>query len=129
MAEINVVPYIDVMLVLLVIFMVAAPLMSQGIKVKLREAVGGSIKVDDVMIIVTVDAENQYFMNVGEKEQPMGLDMIAVKAKQIISANPGIKVLVEGDESLRYGVIIKIMNVLQLAGAESVALITQPPAG
>ena len=127
MAEINVVPYIDVMLVLLVIFMVAAPLMTQGIKVNLPEAGSGSIDVDEDMIIVTIDSQRQYFINVGEADEPVALEMIAEKAKKIISANPKIKVLVEGDESLNYGVVINVMNILQTAGADSVALITEPP--
>ena len=126
MAEINVVPYIDVMLVLLVIFMVAAPLMTQGIKVDLPVG-GGSIDVDEDMIIVTINAEQQYFINVGEEDEAIALNKIGEHAAKIISARPSIKVLVEGDESLNYGVVINVMNVLQNAGAASVALITQPP--
>ena len=129
MSEINVVPYIDVMLVLLVIFMVTAPMMSQGIKVDLPDAASGPMDVNDnePMLIVSVKADGTYYMNVGDDEQTVALSMIGERAQKIISANPEIKVLVEGDEELRYGAIISLMNVLQIAGANSVGLITEPP--
>lgn len=129
MSEINVVPYIDVMLVLLVIFMVTAPLMTQGIKVDLPDAASGPLTVDqnEPTLVVSVKADNTYYMNVGEEEEPVALDQIGERAAKIIKANPDIKVLVEGDEHLQYGVVIDVMNVLQAAGAQSVGLITEPP--
>ena len=129
MSEINVVPYIDVMLVLLVIFMVAAPLMVQGIKVDLPKSRSSSVDIDqdEIMLIVTIKADNSYYMNVGEEDTPVELSLIGDRAGKIIKANPEIKVLVEGDESLRYGVVIALMDVLQRAGATSVGLITEPP--
>jgi biopolymer transport protein TolR len=129
MSEINVVPYIDVMLVLLVIFMVTAPLMTQGINVELPEAASGPIKVDEnePMLVVSIKADETYYMNVGEEEEAVELSLISDRATKIISANPEIKVLVEGDKRLSYGVVINLMNVLQLAGAKNVGLITEPP--
>jgi biopolymer transport protein TolR len=129
MSEINVVPYIDVMLVLLVIFMVTAPLMTQGIAVDLPDASSGPLDVDEnePTLVVSIKADNTYYMNVGEDEEPVSLDLISERAGKIIAANPDIKVLVEGDESLQYGVVVNLMNVLQSAGAESVGLITEPP--
>jgi len=129
MSEINVVPYIDVMLVLLVIFMVTAPLMTQGIKVELPEAASGPIKIDEnePMLIVSIKADETYYMNVGEEEEAVELSLISDRAAKIIKANPEIKVLVEGDKRLNYGVVIGLMNVLQLAGAKNVGLITEPP--
>ena len=129
MSEINVVPYIDVMLVLLVIFMVTAPMMSQGIKVDLPDASSGPLDVDEnePMLIVSIKADGTYYMNVGETEEAVALSMISERAGKIITANPDIKVLVEGDQELRYGAIIELMNVLQTAGAASVGLITEPP--
>ena len=129
MAEINVVPYIDVMLVLLVIFMVAAPLMVQGIKVDLPDATSGPLQTnqDEPTLVVTIKADGSYYINVGEEEVPVSLPLIADRAKKIMTANPGIKVLVEGDESLQYGVVVNLMGVLQQAGAENVGLITEPP--
>ena len=129
MSEINVVPYIDVMLVLLVIFMVTAPLMTQGIKVDLPEAVSGPLEVDDneLMLVVSVKADGSYYMNLGDEEESVALAKIGERASKVVNANPTIKVLVEGDKSLNYGVIVNLMNVLQLAGATSVGLITEPP--
>ena len=129
MSEINVVPYIDVMLVLLVIFMVTAPLMTQGIKVDLPEAASGPLEIDEnePSLVVSVNAEGDYYMNVGEDDEAVELSLIADRASKIISANPGIKVMVEGDRSLAYGVVVNLINVLQVAGAKSVGLITEPP--
>jgi len=130
MAEINVVPYIDVMLVLLVIFMVAAPMMTQGIKVDLPDASSKTIETDadEVMLIVTIKADHSYYINVGDEDEPIALSSIKESAEKIIKANPNIKVLVEGDQSLPYKIVIDVMNVLQTAGATSVGLITEPPA-
>ena len=128
MSEINVVPYIDVMLVLLVIFMVTAPLMTQGIKVDLPEAMSGPLEVDDEpMLIVSIKANGSYYMNVGEEEVSVPLKEVQTRASKIMSARPDIKVLVEADKSLPYGVIVDLMNTLQLAGASSVGLITELP--
>ena len=129
MSEINVVPYIDVMLVLLVIFMVTAPLMTQGIKVDLPEAASGPIDVtgDEPMLVVSVKDDATYYINLGEAEEPVPLSEIGDKAAKIIAANPHIKVLVEGDKNLAYGVIVDLINTLQAAGAKSVGLITEPP--
>lgn len=129
MSEINVVPYIDVMLVLLVIFMVTAPLMTQGIKVDLPRADSGPLEIpdDEPMLVVSVKADGSYYMNVGEEEESVALALIGERAGKIIAANPSIKVLVEGDRSLAYGVIVNLMNELQKAGAQNVGLITNPP--
>jgi biopolymer transport protein TolR len=130
MSEINVVPYIDVMLVLLVIFMVTAPLMTQGIKIDVPDATSGPLDVDEnePTLVVSVKSDNTYYMNMGDEEEPVELAMIAERANKILAANPDIKVLVEGDQGLQYGVIIHVMDVLQSAGATSVGLITEPPA-
>ena len=129
MSEINVVPYIDVMLVLLVIFMVAAPLLTQGINVDLPDANSRPIKVDqnEQTLVVSVKADNTYYMNVGKEDEPVALNLIGERASKILKANPDIKVLVQGDQNLKYGVVIHLMNVLQAAGAKSVGLVTEPP--
>ena len=129
MSEINVVPYIDVMLVLLVIFMVTAPLMMQGIQVDLPNADSASldVDVDEVTLVVTVKADGTYYMNLGDEEEHVPLTLIAERTAKVISANPDIRVLVEGDETLGYGVIVVLISVLRGAGADSVGLITEPP--
>ena len=128
-SEINVVPYIDVMLVLLVIFMVTAPLMTQGIKVDLPEAMSGALEVDDEepMLVVSVKRDGNYYMNVGKEEQPVPLQEVQSRTAKIIAARPDIRVLVEGDKNLPYGVIVDLMNTLQVAGAARIGLVTEPP--
>ena len=129
MSEINVVPYIDVMLVLLVIFMVTAPLMTQGIKVELPEATSEPITTREEFetLVVSVRRDGAIFMNIGQKELPTSLVKIAEDAKKILVANPNVKVLIEGDKILPYGKIVEIMEVLRQSGASGVGLITQPP--
>jgi len=129
MAEINVVPYIDVMLVLMVIFMVATPLMTQGIVVNLPKAASGVLQVpeNEPTLVVSIKADGSYYINVGEDEEAVSLSLIEERSRKIISVSPDIKVLVEADQYLSYGVVINLMNVLQAAGAKSVGLITEPP--
>ncbi len=129
MSEINVVPYIDVMLVLLVIFMVTAPLMNQGIKIDLPQSDSKPLDVDadELPLVISVKKDSTYYINVGNEEKPIALAYLGEQAGKIIEANPTIKVFVEGDKSLPYEVIINLMNILQLAGATNVNLITEPP--
>jgi len=131
MSEINVVPYIDVMLVLLVIFMVTAPLMTQGIKVDLPDANSKAIEVDteQSFLIVTIRADQTYYLNTGDEEQAVPLESIGETAMKIVSANPAIRVLVEGDQSLPYGVVVTLMDELQRAGVEGIGLVTEPSSG
>lgn len=129
MSEINVVPYIDVMLVLLVIFMVTAPLLTQGIKVDLPKAVSEALDVteDEVLLVVSIKADGSYYMNVGEEEEAVDLALIGERTSRIIKSNPAIRVLIEADRNLKYGIVVEAMNVLQAAGAQTVGLITEPP--
>jgi biopolymer transport protein TolR len=129
MSEINVVPYIDVMLVLLVIFMVTAPLMTQGIKVDPPDANSGSLDVgsEEDVLVVTVKADGTYYMNVGEEDETVAPALVAERTRRVLAANPDIKVLVEGDQALPYGKVVALMDVLQSAGATNLGLITEPP--
>ena len=97
--------------------------------VDLPEANSPTVDVpeDEVVLVVTVDVDGMYFMNVGEAEEPVALSMVGERTKRILAANPGIQVLVEGDRNLSYGVVVNLMNVLQNAGATNVGLITEPP--
>ena len=130
MSEINVVPYIDVMLVLLVIFMVTAPLMNQGIKIDLPQSNSKPLDIDadELPLVISVKKDSTYYINVGNEEKPIALEYLGEQAGKIIEANPTIEVFVEGDKSLPYEVIINLMNILQLVGATNVNLITEPPA-
>ena len=129
MSEINVVPYIDVMLVLLVIFMVTAPLMTQGIKVDLPEATSEPVSIKDEFetLIVSVRRDGSIYINIGQESLSTTLGAVAEDARKIFDANPNIKVLIEGDKILPYGKIVEVMEVLRQSGASGVSLITQPP--
>jgi len=128
MSEINVVPYIDVMLVLLVIFMVTAPLMTQGIKVELPAADSEAIEVTDPddFLVVSVDAAGQYYLNVGEREKALTLVDLVGQVQKIMSAQPAMKVLIEGDQAVPYGRVMQVMDELKNSGVEDVGLVTQP---
>jgi biopolymer transport protein TolR len=130
MSEINVVPYIDVMLVLLVIFMVTAPMLTQGVKVDLPETTSDPIQQDkDVeSITVSVDSNGAYFMEVGDDtSEPLTLDQVRERVAKILSQRTDGEVLVRGDEYVDYGVVVRLMATLQAAGATGVGLITDAP--
>ena len=130
MSEINVVPYIDVMLVLLVIFMVTAPMLTQGVKVDLPETTSDSIQQDkDVeSITVSVDSNGAYYLEVGDDaSEPMALDEVRNQVAKILSQRSNGEVLVRGDEYVDYGVVVRLMAELQAAGATGIGLITDAP--
>lgn len=123
MAEINVVPYIDVMLVLLVIFMVTAPLLTEGVKVDLVNANANQIESSETEpVILTVDREGTYFIDQDVKEP----EEVRAYAAAVLRRNPGVKFLVRGDRNVAYESVVNAMVVLQQAGVPSVGLITDP---
>ncbi|RYZ18628.1 MAG: protein TolR [Chitinophagaceae bacterium] len=128
-AEINVVPFIDVMLVLLIVFMIAAPMMSQGIKVELPKAAAEPIdSKDDEPITVSVKKDGGYYIDLGgDAEKARPLHEIKDIVSKVLSAKPNTLVFVQGDRSVEYGVIVSLMSELKSAGAPSVGLITDPP--
>ena len=132
MSEINVVPYIDVMLVLLVIFMVTAPLMMQGVTIDLPDTDSKPLSNEqDDPLVITVDAESRIFVNTGmpragEEGTRATIFSLADQAEKIIGARPDIAVYVRADKTIPYGEVIEVMTVLQRAGAESVGLVTDP---
>lgn len=128
MSDINVVPYIDVMLVLLVIFMVTAPLMTQGIRVDLPTANSEAIAVDEIqqVLVVSINEQGEYFLNLGGEETSVALSLLAEQVAKIKAANSNLQVLVEGDASIAYGSVIELMDLLQKIGIADVGLVTQP---
>jgi len=113
MSDINVVPYIDVMLVLLVIFMVTAPLLSQG--------------VGEEPLIVTVDSQGRTYLNYGEgQDRPIDRDTLVNRVGALLRHKPGLPVLVKGDRDAAYGTVVRAMALLQQAGAPTVGLMTEP---
>jgi biopolymer transport protein TolR len=129
MSEINVVPYIDVMLVLLIIFMVTAPMLMQGVKVELPEASADPVEnQDSEPLIVSMDKTGQLFLNLGSQEdQVLSLATIRDRVAKVMSRNPEKPVLVWGDRSVPYGDVVTVMVALQEAGAPSVGLVTENP--
>ena len=129
MSQINVVPYIDVMLVLLVIFMITAPLVTQGVKVDLPQAESEPLPPDDLEpLIVTVDLEGRLYVNIGsDKEQPVDEDTLRLRVAAVLRNKPKTPIMVRGDKSVDYGKVVDAMVLVQAAGAPSVGLITESP--
>ncbi len=130
-AEINVVPYIDVMLVLLIIFMITAPLLTQGIKVDLPKA--GAEPLDDELIrnttplVLSVDHAGLLYLNVGgDEEDPIDEATVVARTAAVLRRTPATPILVKADESVSYGRVVTAMVLLQQAGAEKVGFITDP---
>ncbi len=129
MSDINVVPYIDVMLVLLVIFMITAPLLTQGVKVDLPEADAEPIEQEtDLPVVVTVDREGELYVDVGEgKDKPVDAETLVVRLQAVLKHKPKTPIMVRADTRVDYGRVIEAMVLAQAAGAPSVGLITEPP--
>ena len=124
MAEINVVPYIDVMLVLLVIFMVTAPLLTPGVKVDLPQAAASAVdNPDRETLVVTVDRKGKLFLD----EREIGSEALQAKVAAILRVRPQTPVLIRGDRQAAYNDVVQTMVLLQAAGAPSVGLVTQSP--
>ena len=131
MGEINVVPFIDVMLVLLVVFMVTAPLLDQGIEVELPEANNEPLDLDENLetLVVSLTAEGDYFISLGatgEDRQPVTLETLGQQVGIITNTNPEIQVLVEGDTEAGWGAMVNLITTLQAAGVANPNFITQP---
>ena len=127
MGEINVVPYIDVMLVLLIIFMVTAPLLSSGVKVDLPEADAEPMdSQEQEPFVVTVDLNGNMYLNDNE-EAVVEPNEVQRAAMAVLSRNPTLPFLVRGDTAANYGSVVEAMVLLQRAGVESVGLITETP--
>ncbi|MCH8492545.1 protein TolR [Aliidiomarina sp.] len=128
-SEINVVPYIDVMLVLLIIFMVTAPLITQGVDVDLPQASAEPINDDGKLpLVASVDAEGNYYINIGgDQEQAMSAADVATLVAAHLQLEPETPVVVRGDGAVSYNQVLQLMVLLQRAGAERVGLMTRPP--
>jgi biopolymer transport protein TolR len=131
MAEINVVPYIDVMLVLLIIFMITAPLVTEGIKVELPKAPARGMSPEmlkDVKpIILSINEKGQLFLNYNKPEdEPLSAETVEAQAAAVLRRAPETAVLVRGDYRVPYGEVVGAMTILQRAGAIKVGFVTQP---
>jgi len=131
MGEINVVPYIDVMLVLLIIFMVTAPLLTQGIKVELPKAgaepLDPDLMQDNEPLVLSINREGELFLNVGDnKGEPLDQATVLERTAAVLRRNAKTPVLVKADQAVAYGRVVFGMVLLQQAGAEKVGFITDP---
>lgn len=128
MAEINVVPYIDVMLVLLVIFMVTAPFLMEGYRVKLPEAKARAVdKSSQQPIIVSVDAKGRLYVNLGaDTNTPVDADTLVQRVRAKRKQERDVPVLIKGDTHADYGMVINAMSILMRAGIDDFSLVTKP---
>jgi len=128
MSEINVVPYIDVMLVLLIIFMITAPLLTQGINVDLPKAPASPLENQkDEPLVLSIDKDGRFFLNIGDNpDQPIEDSAVLERVSAVLRRNAETPVLVKGDQSVPYGRVVVGMTLLQQAGAPKVGFLTDP---
>jgi len=126
-AEINVVPYIEVMTVLLVIFMLASPMLTQGVDVNLPQAGAEPVETEDEEpLVLTVDREGQYYINVGGDDRvAISRDEVASRVGKVLASAPQKMLLVRGDRDVSYDQVVQLMVLLQQVGATSVGLVTE----
>jgi biopolymer transport protein TolR len=129
LAEMNVVPYIDVMLVLLVIFMITAPMLTQGVKVELPKVASETIQVNsEEPVVVSIKADGSYWLKQGKDDnQSMALDELTSHLLNAQQQQPNLQVLINGDTQVPYGEVVKLMAALQKAQIIRVGLLTEPP--
>lgn len=123
MAEINVTPFVDVMLVLLVVFMITAPLLTVGVKVDLPSAEANVIQGNDEPLTVSINSVGQIYL----QESPIVLPDLVPKLRAITGENPDTRIFVRGDKEINYGLVMEIMSAINSAGFSKVALITKMP--
>jgi len=127
MGEINVVPYIDVMLVLLIIFMVTAPMLSAGIQVDLPKAAAEPLPPDLEPLVLSIDAQGAMYLNIGDAKTPQDADRVLEVASAALRREPERPVLVKADRTVAYGRVVEGMALLQQAGAQKVGFATESP--
>jgi len=126
-SEINVVPYIDVMLVLLIIFMVTTPMMNLGVDIQLPQTNAKSLQDKKDPIVVSVDEAGQIYLTAnGTKREPVSIDDFKTKITAFHDANPELQVLLAGDDRVGYGKVYQILPILQEAGISKIGLMSQP---
>ncbi len=128
-AEINVVPYIDVMLVLLIIFMITAPIVQQGVEIELPKLSANSLPPEQQEpVILTVSKTGEYYLNVGDDlKKPVTDDTVIQRVTLVLKQKPQTPILVRGDKDVNYGAVTTAMVLLQSAGVEKVGLMTDQP--
>ena len=123
-AEINVVPYIDVMLVLLIIFMVLSPLLIQGIEVNLPKTDTTKMAISSEPLVISIDSKGEYFINLGEEQLPISLMELKSKARIIYEANPEIEIVFKSDSKVPFDFVAKGMASIQSLGIQKIGIVT-----
>jgi biopolymer transport protein TolR len=123
MSEINVTPFVDVMLVLLVVFMVTAPLLTVGVPVDLPKTEAARLTDQVEPLVITVNAEGRIFLQETEVEQ----DQLVPRLKAVTGAKPDLRIFVRGDKAISYGRVMEVMGVISAAGFSKVALLAEVP--
>lgn len=123
-AEINVVPYIDVMLVLLIIFMVLSPLLIQGIEVNLPKTDTTKMTVQNEPLVISIDEMGKFYLNIGEEVLPISIDELKRKSAIIFDANPEIEVVFQSDKDVTFDSVAKAMAAVQSVGISKIGIVT-----
>ncbi len=122
MADINVTPLVDVMLVLLIIFMVTAPMLTQGVDVNLPQANAKAMRADEERLVITVDANSRIFLG----RQPVEFNMMARRLKAIVAQRTDRQVFFRADRAVPYGFVVKVIAEARNAGIEKLGMVTEP---
>ncbi len=122
MADINVTPLVDVMLVLLIIFMVTAPMLTQGVDVNLPQANAKSMRADEERLVITVDANSRIFIG----RQPVEFNMMARRLKAVVAQRTDRQVFFRADRAVPYGFVVKVIAEARNAGIEKLGMVTEP---
>jgi biopolymer transport protein TolR len=122
MSEINVTPFVDVMLVLLIIFMVTAPMMIQGVNVSLPEATSGQLSADKEQLVISIDKNSRVYIN----DMPVTFDFLKEKMEKIFEARLSREVFLKADKDISYGMVVRVMSELKGAGVEKLGMVTEP---
>jgi len=122
MSDINVTPFVDVMLVLLIIFMVTAPMMIEGVNVSLPEATSKPLPAKQDPLIITIDKNNQVYIN----DYQVTLDFLREKLIKILDGRVGQEVYLKADKNISYGIVVRVMSEIKGAGVEKLGMVTEP---
>jgi len=122
MSDINVTPFVDVMLVLLIIFMVTAPMMIEGVNVSLPEATSEPLSAEQEPLIITIDKNNLLYIN----DYQVALDFLQEKLIKILDGRVGQEVYLKADKNISYGVVVRVMSEIKGAGIEKLGMVTEP---
>ncbi|GAA4826583.1 protein TolR [Marinicella pacifica] len=125
-AEINVVPYIDVTLVLLIIFMITTPLLNLGVDVNLPEAKANTIDIDSEPAVINVTDKGDLYLSIGGEYELLDSQTLEKKLAAFVKVNPDVPIMIGADKAVSYGQVYQAMAVAQQAGAKKVGLISEP---